>query len=452
MSSLEEAWRASPARTFSYADHLPPFGGGEPTHDIHECESWRQNAALGFVVLSGEELGRDSDERRQYLAAAGERYAGVRFLAGTRELYLLQQQVLAAGRTFDDQPGEIKTAIIHDINNLRSLGNQLLGEPNLNRFNAIMARAHRDALFTIDASGLTDEVRSAAQHNLDRLPPGDPELVDQYVCEIPKELADHWYPIVAEKYRPFLELIEPGKVYDSEMMVQLFNQTFEVMRDAWDLPNAARWHAQIWNGGYFNTNLASTCIRVPHGVAYTANQAHGLQVHEAGVHVLRSLNGEKAGDALLASGLPGYNDDEEGLCEVLEQIASQERNKERLTYDAAIGLATFADVPLAELEGYCLDLEAVQHGRVFEGDELLRLKRRVHRVTQGMPSFRIDGRLHQITYNADLKYTLALPRAVAFLERHRANPSLALDWVMGGKFAYSDAEHVNYYAKSSEAT
>lgn len=448
MNIVEQSWQKSPARLLTYADHLPTHTSEAPKQDIFETERRRQDAALGIVALSAQEFGRASDERRPYFKAAGNRYAGVRFLAGTRELYLLQQQVEATGISVDRQDPEVKEAIIDDISGLRKFGEQHLGKPDEGRFNAVMARAHRNARIVLDSPDSGDDMKAAAERVLERFPPGDPQLVDQYVCEVSKELADHWYPALVEKYRSFIELVDPGKAYDSEAMAQLFDQTLAIMRDEWVLPNATQWKARLWDGNSFNVDQTTKSIRVPRDTTSKADRAVDLLVHEAGVHLLRILNGEKTGDLLLATGMPGYNEDEEALADVLGQIASRKLDRDLLTYDAAIGLANFGErVPLTQLEGYITDLEMLQIGRSFEADELVRLQRRVHRVTRGMPSFQIDGELYQVTYNADLKYTRALPRAVAFLEHHHDDPTQALEWVMGGKFAYSNPQHLEYYSK-----
>jgi|GEM_PF-5020348 len=448
MNTLEQAWQNSPARPLSYADHLPTYTNEAPKYDIFATEKQRQDAALAIVALSAQQFGRASSEREPYFKTAGDRYAGVRFLAGTRELYLLQQQIEANNVSIDQQNVEVKQAIISDIAGLRQLSEQHLGRPDKNRFNAIMARAHRDAHATFDMPDVGEDIKLAARRVLERFPQGEPELIDQYVCEVSNELADHWYPALAEKYHSFIELVEPDKVYNSEAMAQLFERALVVMCNEWALPNAARWRAQLWDGNSFNIDHTAKSIRIPSDTINTSNQAINLLVHEAGVHLLRRLNGEKTGDLMLASGMPGYIEDEEALADVLGQIASQKLDKDFLVYDAAIGLARFEPrLPLAQLEDYIVDLEMLQVGRSLEENELLRLKKRVHRVTRGMPSFYIDGELHQVTYNADLKYTRALPKAVSFLEQHRNSPAQALEWVMGGKFAYSNAEHVEYYSR-----
>jgi hypothetical protein len=369
-------------------------------------------------------------------------------LAGTRELYRLQQQVEATGVSIDQQDPEVKQTLIDDITGMQRLGEQLSGKVNPDRFNAIMARAHRDAHTVLATPGADDGMRATAQRVLDRFPPGDPRLIDQYICKVSPELVSQWYPALAEKYHSFIKLVELGKTYESEALVQLFNQGITVMRDEWELPSAAKWKARLWDGDNNNVDQTTTTIWVPRGTTYSASSAVNLLVHEPGVHLLRILNGEKTGDTLLATGMPGYNTDEEALADVLGQIAAQEIDEDLLTYDAAVGLANFEPrVPLAELEDYVLDLETLQKGRAFNPNELLRLKRRVHRVTRGMPSFVIDEELHQVTYNADLKYMRDLPKAITFLEQYRDEPMRALNWVMGGKFAYSNPEHVEYYQK-----
>lgn len=446
MPTLEQSWQESPARLLSNADHLPTYTNETPELDIFETESQRQDAALAIVALSAQELGRSSAERRQYLEAAGNQYAGVRFLAGTRELYLLQHQLAANDASIDLQDPEVKQAIIDDIVGLRQLGERQFGKANPDRFNAIMARAHRNAHTMLAAPDTTDEMKVVAQRVLERFPPGDPELIDKLICEVSPDLVEHWYPAVAEKYHPLINLVEPYRSYSPNGLVRLFDRAIAAMKNEWGLQNAARWKAHLWNGNSLNVYQSTSSIRIPEGGAYTSSAAINLTVHEAGVHLLRILNGEKTGDPLLASGMPGYNADEEALADVLGQIAAQEIDEDLLTYDAAVGLANLEPrVPLAKLEEYILDLETLQNGQPFNSNQLLKLKRRVHRVTRGMPSFVIDGELHQVTYNADLKYMRDLPKAITFLEQHRNDPLKALDWVMGGKFAYSDPEQVKYY-------
>lgn len=454
MREVDQAWENSPLYRFSYADHMPTLANEIPKSNIFAGEQKKYSAALEFVSFSRDLLGRESLENGLYRDVAGGRYGATRFLAGTRELYLLQKEIEERGVSLDDQSLEIRQAIVEDIEQLRWLGNQHFGTVNPDRFEAIAARAHRDAMQTLASLDTTPEMRSIAGRVLERIPPGRQELVDKHLPLIPQELADHWYPTVAERFDSLISLVEPDTEYSSEELVQLFENALAVLETAWNLPGAVRWGVQLFDGNSINIDPVTETIRVPRGANWASARAIDLIVHEIGVHLVRRFNAERTGSSLLVNGLPGYYDAEEGLADTLGQIASKKLDdKDLVSYDLGIGLATLEpQVPLARLGEVMFDVEVLREGKPFDENKTLKFNRRVHRIIRGMPSFVIDGQLHQLTYNADLKYTRSLPDAVAFLEHHNDNPMAALNWVLGGKFAYNDPKHVRYYQERSGYT
>lgn len=448
MNRTSTEWYSSPARTLTQGNYLPT--GLDVTQNqtsIISQESIRQNAVLDIIKLSGEELGRTTNERRLYLQTAGERFGQVRFLAQAEELRNLQQEITINHIDIDTQSEEVKNAIKTDIISLQAASERLYGSIDPERFEAIIARSRHKAAAIIEQADTTNDVQEAAHRLLSRFPEADPKLVDKHIYKPSKELLEHWKPYVEKKYADFLELIdESTDSYTSADLAGLFENAINVMASSWSLNNAHTWTIQF---GKLNINVdqETKTVWIPEDQTYTQERAKALLVHEIGGHLLRNLIGELSGDPLLATDMPGRVGDEEALFVALEQTLTGKTRESGLNYYLTVGLGsgTLTDkpVPHAELESYLLDYLTVDKGLTLTDKQRGAARKNVLRVIRGMPSLTIDGRLYQATYNADIKYAVGQKNAVALLEENRNNPTM-LDGVMLGKFAYSQPDQWQY--------
>lgn len=101
--------------------------------------------------------------------------------------------------------------------------------------------------------------------------------------------------------------------------------------------SAAGWQVVLDKAISIEVRAAEKRIRIPDGMRpITVEKLRGTIVHELGVHVLRSIRGAETDMDLLAVGLAGYYDAEEGMGMVMQQIVTGGYK------EAGLGLYTIA--------------------------------------------------------------------------------------------------------------
>lgn len=448
MTKTNEQWQESPAKNLTLGTYLPERADNPVRAPISDSEVSRQSSVIDIVQTSGDELGRNSAERRLYLQTVGEKYGQVSFLATAHELTNLLENLEKAGSSLDQQDDTVKNAVKSDMEKLALFTESIFGTVDDERFASISQTARMKATRILAEESGDPQLKASARHVLEVFP--DPVTKPQEKSYAPsQELLDEWRPVIEEMYAPLLSLLDESKeTYSSEELQLLFERGIQSLANDYGVEaGAAEWQVAI-RGAKLKIDHETKTVWVPADKSYSFKLAKEMLVHEIGGHLYRVLKGGLTGDALLNGDMPGRSRDEEALLVAFEQILSGEPRESGLTYYVAVALANgqlgMDKVPLKDLTPIVLDYLAVSSGHVLNEKQVALQSHRVHRVTRGMPSFVMDGQLYQVTFNEDLKYALGQENAVAFLENNRHRKASALADAFIGRTAYSNPRHIEY--------
>ncbi len=144
-------------------------------------------------------------------------------------------------------------------------------------------------------------------------------------------------PYIAENFAFLDELLAShSDMLTTEETVEALDAALEHMEC-----NSSGWTAAIRDGApnafidYDKKNIV-----LPHGRPYSKTHLRGLIIHEIGVHVTRSVNGEQSLEKLAAVGLPGYGPAEEAMGTLFE-------NAPREHFELMHSLVAFAIINFA---------------------------------------------------------------------------------------------------------
>jgi hypothetical protein len=456
-------WDASPASRLTASKYLPgalttPGPDNEPRIASHNVPPHLDDAAakerfesiIDTVQLSGQEMGRDNLQRLVYIGAMGARFATVDSLHRAHELSGLMAKMDSLDIDINEQSPELKGAIIEDIDQLNALHERSDGKIDPDHLRAMIARVRRKAQATLAEDDAPNFRKDAATRLLTNLPDVDDEWANEHIYDPSAELLEAYAPYVRKKYADFLELVpEDKRTYTRFELKGLFESAKDIMADKWGLDNANEWTVQFGRTNV-NVDMETKTIWIPEAYADVPRlKAEQLLVHELGGHLLRNLLGDKTGDVFYATSLPGRSADEESLLTALESTlsVSQKFYDTGIAYYMGVGLGldslkTGQKMPPDELQDVITDLALMNPNNTEVRGKQIGLSN-TSRLVRGMPSVVIDGTLHQAINTDGLKYAHGQKHAVAWLEANRHNPE-ALDFVMSGKFAYSDAQQTTY--------
>ncbi len=172
----------------------------------------------------------------------------------------------------------------------------------------------------------------AAVADLQKVLPLSPTL------EKTRETAHHSTAVLLkDRLRFFTDLVTEDSDYGAEEIA-------EVLRASLQLLGLLDWRVEIHSEAYaVVAGIRSKQVTIPAWRRATGDQLRGLLVHEIGTHVLRGINGERSPLLLLAYGLSGYVQGEEGLAAWKGNLVRRKRSQfvnsmQYLAISLALGL------------------------------------------------------------------------------------------------------------------
>lgn len=262
--------------------------------------------------------------------------------------------------------------------------------------------------------------------------------------------------VAEQKYQTAFSVFEgvagPEK-QNLETVQALFQRGLDAL--ATDDPAWQGWTAEIVNGSGMSTSSRDKKIKIGNGGTYTADRLKPLFAHEALVHGLRSVNGSKTGDTLLATGLPGNLDAEEGLGTLVEYGLTgtmPERNADRyMDVALALGSTESSALTRAQLHRLHTDRQIIRAqaaGKQVDPETIAKGAwghvNRIYRGSLGDDTIGVNTK--------DIAYYQGFQKVADFLRTALANgvaPETAYDYVMSGCFDPTDPKHRAYLAEKT---
>ncbi|HEU5121264.1 MAG TPA: hypothetical protein VFT59_00315 [Candidatus Saccharimonadales bacterium] len=459
-------WEKSPASHLTIANYLPKLRTKDgqndsklvATHNVPSTmddteASIRFDSIMKAVDLSGKELGRDNLQRLIYIKAMGARFASIDSLHRSREISSLIATMAENSIDINDQAQEVKSVIIEDIDQLNALEERSHGTVDPDRLAAMIARVRHKAHKTLASDHAAEFRKAAASRLLETLPHVDEARANEHIYDPSRELLETYEPRVRKKNADLLGLVptEQG-VFDRNALKHIFEGGLHVIAHDWQLDNAKNWTVEF-GGTNVSVDNETNTIWIPEKYPNIPHlKVEKLLVHELGGHLLRNLLGEKTGDIFFATSLPGRVADEEALLTVLESSLDDTPKyyDTGIAYYLGVGLGLDTlqigeKMPPEKLQQVLTDLAVMNPTNSRERGESIGMSN-TSRLVRGMPSIVIDGTLHQAINRGDLKYAHGQRHAIEWLTAHRNDPA-ALDFVLCGKFAYSDPQQEAYARK-----
>lgn len=159
------------------------------------------------------------------------------------------------------------------------------------------------------------------------------------------ELIDHYRPLVEVYFNGLLAVVPDDKEkFEPEDMVRVFRAGIRYYESI-GLVEPGIWDSEI---NPDSNSIATSQERCRIEVGAKRKSMSNMEMkesllHEDGTHLLRRLLGDKANFAAMGTGLVGYEDAEEGICVVIEQIYEGKPREAGVQYYTLLGLASGLD-------------------------------------------------------------------------------------------------------------
>ena len=165
----------------------------------------------------------------------------------------------------------------------------------------------------------------------------------------PKQLLDELRRAAGEFYEPLLRHIPDKETFGMEEIAGIAEEILSS-----ELGGAAGKWSIVYdqNRSYASVNQLDRRIIFPgrrNVPVYTREKLTALLVHEVGVHFLRELVFDDISLGLLRTGLPGYEEIDEGIAKVMEQAVTGRFEHSGLYHYISIGLAVFYGLGFREI-------------------------------------------------------------------------------------------------------
>lgn len=272
-----------------------------------------------------------------------------------------------------------------------------------------------------------------------------------------------------ERFSGIAEIIEslPEGPYNSEHVRIVFEAIKNKLAGQnqewqnWTISNSP-------NKTMLSVSASSKWIDVPDGRSDVATKQEllGLAMHEIGVHAQRAVNGYSADDKMMAKGLPGYNDFEEGLGILFEYLATGVVPEKSIDRYVDIALATGAVNGIRLSRDSLIALGISRHeARAAARNQphpehdatrksVIAHVNRIFRGGTGMPVRDEQGTIiDQPVYVKDMVYYEGFVKARDFIIEQLKNGVSAkelLDYLLSGKFDATDTLHCQYVASKKQ--
>lgn len=265
---------------------------------------------------TGSRVGKYSDQQRRILDMA-------------IKTNKLENGFVLACILYNDEPTE-EHEILHRLTN-----KALYGEPDYDTFLALL----NEQIGEIEAGDLSSEEQKEFQELKLLLGPVAKAQKDRYRPS--QETIDRFADFIEVYFAPIFEHIPENQ---EEFSIQeAADIADEILREI--VPDDSEWHAEVdQDRRAAAVSQQNKRIYFPGQRArqvYTRDELRRILVHELGTHALRGIPFEKHSVGILRSGLPGYEDFEEGLAKVMEQAIDREYQDAGARHYITIGLVNF---------------------------------------------------------------------------------------------------------------
>ncbi|MGD0284679.1 MAG: tyrosine/phenylalanine carboxypeptidase domain-containing protein [Candidatus Saccharimonadales bacterium] len=190
----------------------------------------------------------------------------------------------------------------------------------------------------------TDDISSTIKQELLNLLPENLSSTENQSVNY-AELINHYRPLVETYFTGLLAVVPDDKdKFEPEDMMQIFSAGIRYYESV-GFVEPGKWDSIIDPDSKSVSTSQERC-RVEVGAKRKAMSNIEMKqalLHEVGVHVQRRLLGDKANFAALGTGLVGYEDPEEGIGVVLEQIYDGQPREAGVQYYTLLGLAIGLD-------------------------------------------------------------------------------------------------------------
>ncbi len=264
----------------------------------------------------------------------------------------------------------------------------------------------------------------------------------------------HYGMFIQRRYRPVFDLVDLSNktVFSAHDLFNIFDSALRWMQQH-DDDDWRAWRVVSTDkvSIYVSDAKKQICIGARREPA-TAEEARGLLAHELLVHALRSKNGYKTGNRLLATGPPGYLSAEEGLG-VLNEMAVNNflPDKARDRYlDIALALGTIDGIKRSRKQIYKISyarnlIRAQSKGLKPEAIKQIKPKTWAHvdRIYRGGLGF---GRDSQAIFTKDIVYFVGLLEMADYIA-HRIYkgelPETVFTHISSAKFDPNNPKHLD---------
>jgi hypothetical protein len=201
------------------------------------------------------------------------------------------------------------------------------------------------------------------------------------------------------------------------------------------------WKTVVETANAIHVNAVTKTLKVPESrVSASPAKARGLVVHEIGVHMLRSIIGEKADLIPLRYGLAGVSNAEEGIAKVMESAVTDDAS--RIGYQhylTAYLLGSGLDFRSAHdvmwrykvLDAY-LDMPQSEINEEF-------IQKQERNAFKFM--FRAIRGTNELPWHTNLSYFRGTQKVWDYIESHQDDPDL-ITMLFMGKIDPTDSEHL----------
>jgi hypothetical protein len=220
-------------------------------------------------------------------------------------------------------------------------GEELYGLPEPAIFNNMINNL-RDKV--VNYQGTDDTALTIKQELLGLLPEDLPSTDNTQTIDY-AELINYYRPLIEVYFAGLLAVVPDDKDrFEPEDMVQVFAAGIRYYESI-GLVEPGKWDSEINpDSKSIATNQERCRIEVGAKRKSMSNmEMKQSLLHEDGIHLLRRLLGDKASFAAMGTGLVGYEDPEEGICVVVEQIYEGQPRDAGVKYYTLLGLASGLD-------------------------------------------------------------------------------------------------------------
>lgn len=328
-------------------------------------------------------------------------------------------------------PDTARALIVHDLETLA----ELVGQPNVDQ-----ARLERVQAFYNQHLGVMVEAHTPVIHS-------EAELQD-----IAAEVKEYFW----QRFGPALEAItnsdDPDTMVGPTEIAECFDRALDVLQASH--PMWRTWQVALQDSGSLSVRCGEHRILVgQRREPLHLSALPGKFAHEALVHVLRQLHASSLGDPVLARGLAGYTDSEEGIASFVEYAVSgipPQQAVERYT-DMALAMGIFDGqlIPRHELFSVALDRKIVLDqaaGKPSEeaevADGVWEHINRIYRGTRGEDTVGV--------FTKDVVYYHGFQEIATYLlaeTKQRSIPEI-FDYLLSCKFNPFDQSQADYVNQS----